>query len=150
MKFVMLFVAVLVAAAIASVPSNGVPSISFACSKPGDIMTGHTVSWTPKDVKSGETLHITATGTLSAPVTRGAEVHVAAKLDGIPILTKTMDLCDLLIKINGTCPIPAGKQSIAVQVDIPDIPIRGTVSVEATAVQGTKEIVCVDGKIKLP
>eukprot|EP00994_Dinema_validum_P002468 NODE_1546_length_913_cov_504.878472_g1200_i0.p1 GENE.NODE_1546_length_913_cov_504.878472_g1200_i0~~NODE_1546_length_913_cov_504.878472_g1200_i0.p1 ORF type:complete len:147 (+),score=50.34 NODE_1546_length_913_cov_504.878472_g1200_i0:52-441(+) len=95
MKFVMLFVAVLVAAAIASVPSNGVPSISFACSKPGDIMTGHTVSWTPKDVKSGETLHITATGTLSAPVTRGAEVHVAAKLDGIPILTKTMDLCDL-------------------------------------------------------
>eukprot|EP00992_Anisonema_acinus_P000708 TRINITY_DN10259_c0_g1_i1.p2 TRINITY_DN10259_c0_g1~~TRINITY_DN10259_c0_g1_i1.p2 ORF type:complete len:144 (-),score=33.31 TRINITY_DN10259_c0_g1_i1:47-478(-) len=127
----------------------GVPSISFNCAKTDDILSGQGITWSPKDVHSNEKLTITAHGTMSQEVT-GGDIHVSAKLDGIPVLTKQFDLCDALKQANLTCPIPKGPAQVALTVDIPSIPVHGTVSVEATAVtKASKEITCVSGHVKL-
>eukprot|EP00992_Anisonema_acinus_P015453 TRINITY_DN9757_c0_g1_i2.p2 TRINITY_DN9757_c0_g1~~TRINITY_DN9757_c0_g1_i2.p2 ORF type:complete len:110 (-),score=31.74 TRINITY_DN9757_c0_g1_i2:74-403(-) len=98
---------------------------------------------------SNEKLTITAHGTMSQVVT-GGDLHVSAKLDGIPVLSKQLDLCTVMKQANLTCPIPSGPAKIAMTVDIPTIPVHGTVSVEATATtKDNKEITCATGHIKL-
>eukprot|EP01003_Olkasia_polycarbonata_P000696 NODE_1142_length_597_cov_242.981752_g1068_i0.p1 GENE.NODE_1142_length_597_cov_242.981752_g1068_i0~~NODE_1142_length_597_cov_242.981752_g1068_i0.p1 ORF type:complete len:146 (-),score=35.11 NODE_1142_length_597_cov_242.981752_g1068_i0:108-545(-) len=129
----------------------GKPTVSFACSKPTDLLSGESVTIVPDDIKSNENVTITAKGKLSADVVSGT-IHAIVKADGIPVLTKDFDLCDELKSINMTCPLKAGDDSTTLPFHIPGIPVHGNINAQAyvrTNEATPREVVCVDLKVSI-
>jgi hypothetical protein len=131
---------------------GGVPTIDFSCSKPGDLLSGQKVTLSPDTIKGNEHVNVTAIGHLASDV-NGGSVHVAVALDGIPLLSLQLDLCKTLAKVGQSCPLKAGDSKVTMGVQIPEIPVAGTVKADVTVTTNDappKEVTCVTMSCKIP
>ncbi|KAJ3084977.1 Phosphatidylglycerol/phosphatidylinositol transfer protein [Quaeritorhiza haematococci] len=115
------------------------------CSSSGDVLTVNTLTYSPKPPKTGERLTVTVTGLTSEDVLPGAAIDVTAKLGGVTLLTEKIDIC-----ASATCPIPAGQNSLQINVDIPSGIPKFTYNIRAVAKNPNgKQITCVEGSVKV-
>ncbi|KAK3691179.1 Phosphatidylglycerol/phosphatidylinositol transfer protein [Vermiconidia calcicola] len=84
-----------------------------------DILDLESVDLSPNPPKPGKTLTITATGTLSQNVTKGATVHLQVKYGLITIVKQTADLCETVKNVDLKCPIEKGEMTLEKDVDLP-------------------------------
>ena len=76
------------------------------------------------------------------------QVHV--KVDGFPVLSKTLDLCTELKQANLNCPLQAKEYLIKQDVTIPKLPFSGNVEVQATLTDQNKAVLaCADISVHL-
>ncbi|CUG90758.1 membrane-associated protein, putative [Bodo saltans] len=139
MKFVVI-AALLVAATVAS---TGVPVVTV-CSASNALLQDLTYTITPNNIEPGSDLKIALKGTLTGEITSGSIV-VSASFDNIPIITKTLNLCNEL-----SCPVPKGPFQYTVAHNIPNLPVSGTVTAQATIdAQNNQQVTCVDVTVSI-
>ena len=135
-------VCALVAAVLAAAP------VVDICSKPGALISNVKYTINPDKITPGSNLTVTVTGTLSKNVA-AAQVVASVKFDGIPFLSKTIDVCKMDPKI---CPFAAGPFSYDITHKVPNIPISGKADLKAvmTSLPDGAQMVCVDIQANLP
>lgn len=79
-------------------------------------------------MSSGQTLIITAAGTVSETITEGAYVLLQVKYGLIRLISTTADLCEQIGEVDLECPIEKGLIAITKAVELPNEipPVRRT------------------------
>ncbi|EFX03826.1 ml domain containing protein [Grosmannia clavigera kw1407] len=85
-----------------------------------DVLTIHKVDLAPNPPEAGQTLVITASGTVSETITEGAYVLLQVKYGLIRLISTTADLCEQIGEVDLECPIEKGLLSITKSVDLPN------------------------------
>ena len=104
----------------------------------------------PCSIASGQTLTVTAKGTLTADVTDGAYVQLQVKYGLITIIRQKADLCDTVENVNLECPLHKDKEtSLSKDVDLPkEIPPgKYTVVADVLTKEGDK-ITCLTATVE--
>ncbi|KAF9172473.1 Phosphatidylglycerol/phosphatidylinositol transfer protein [Mortierella sp. AD011] len=142
MKFIAFVVATVVLATTVSADFT-------SCGSPNDTLALSNVSYTPNPPKVGQQLCITVNGTLSEPVTQGANLTVIATYDGFPVYSNTTDLCAVLANSTTPCPIDTNVTSVTECVNVPsEIPTNTTFNLQANATSASgAQIFCVGGPL---
>lgn len=68
---------------------------------------------------SGESLSITAEGTLNEEVEEGAKVHLQVKYGLITLINQEAQLCDYVKNVELKCPLKKGDMTLSKSVDLP-------------------------------
>ncbi|KAF9278253.1 hypothetical protein BGZ88_000709 [Linnemannia elongata] len=107
----MQFTSVLAAIAIAAISTVSAQSGAYtkftdcAAGKPSDLAIS-SLSLSPSPMCVGQDYCLTATGALSAPITKGAKLGVWGKYLNRIVYRDNVDLCDVLAANGQECPIP--------------------------------------------
>jgi len=120
---------------------KGVPTVTI-CSDATALLQNIQYTISPQNVVPGVTLNVSVTGTLTQGFADG-QMHLTASFDGIPLVSKTQDLCSFT-QIH--CPVPAGPMHIDVVHQIPNLPISGIVGAKAMlkTLPAKLQIACVE------
>ncbi|KAI6823188.1 hypothetical protein KC340_g9315 [Hortaea werneckii] len=121
------------------------------CEDPkNDILTLKSVDLTPNPPKAGQTLQITAKGTLSEDVDKGSEVHLTVKYGLITIIRQTADLCDTITKVDLSCPLKKDEQTeLTKSVELPKEIPPGKYSVIADVYNADKKkVTCLTATVE--
>ena len=70
-------------------------------------------------VDSGTVLNVTAKGTLSEEVQKGAKIYLEVKYDLIRLLSQKADLCDTIANVDLECPLKKGETEVTKSVELP-------------------------------
>ncbi len=98
----------------------------------------------------GKKLTISATGEASKAIEEGSLISVTAKLGPIQLISRTYNLCEVVPEYGITCPLPAGRQTLGVSVDLPGSIPRFTYFIRAEARTGDGAgIFCIEGSLKV-
>jgi hypothetical protein len=121
-----------------------------SCGGNSDTFTLKDVTITPYPVQAGRNLTINASGLLTRDIVQGALLKVTAKLGGIQVFQKELDLCEEGAKNGKPCPIAAGDQQMIVSQEIPGNIPGATINLEIKANNADKTpIACLKGPIKV-
>ncbi|KAK3837643.1 MAG: hypothetical protein JOS17DRAFT_369963 [Linnemannia elongata] len=107
----MQFNSVLAAIALAAISTVAAQSGTYnkftdcAAGKPSDLAIS-SLSLSPSPMCLGQDYCLTATGALSAPITKGAKLSVWGKYLNRIVYRDSVDLCDVLAANGQECPIP--------------------------------------------
>ncbi|PYH95999.1 putative ML domain protein [Aspergillus ellipticus CBS 707.79] len=105
------------------------------------------VDLSPNPPLPGKTLTITAKGTLSEPVEKGAYVLLEVKYGLITLVRQRADLCDQIVNVDLECPLEKGEMVLTKQVELPSQIPPGKYNVHADVFsEDGKRITCLDGK----
>ena len=70
-------------------------------------------------MNSGTVLNVTAKGTLSEEVKKGAKIHLEVKYDLIRLLNQEADLCETIANVDLECPLKEGETEVTKSVKLP-------------------------------
>jgi hypothetical protein len=113
-------VTILATAVISAVSAqDGVYTTFKDCStgSPTDF-TATSVSISPSPLCISKPFCLTASGTLTAPITQGASYVITGRWLGRVVYTETHDLCTLLAANGQNCDVPAGPFTLNLCVDV--------------------------------
>ncbi|KAF9919993.1 hypothetical protein FBU30_010282 [Linnemannia zychae] len=79
------------------------------CAADSSILSLQSLGLSPSPMCIGQDYCLTASGTLSAPIEKGAKLGVWGKYLNRIIYTDKVDLCDVLAANGQNCPIPTGE-----------------------------------------
>ncbi|CAG8786050.1 36874_t:CDS:2, partial [Racocetra persica] len=89
------------------------------CGNADDILQLEYLKITPDPPEKGHELHISAVGYLSERVMEGSYINLIVKFGMIKLLQKRLDLCEQVEKVDKTCPLEEGKQTLEHTVELP-------------------------------
>ncbi|KAJ5465418.1 hypothetical protein N7530_009205 [Penicillium desertorum] len=90
------------------------------CAKPDNYkLEIESVDLAPNPPLPGQTLTISAKGTLLERIEKGATVNLEVKWGLITLIKQTVDLCDELKNVDLECPLEKGKMVLTKEVDLP-------------------------------
>ncbi|KAF9436957.1 hypothetical protein BGZ76_002460 [Entomortierella beljakovae] len=143
MKFVSAIATVIALAATTSAAFT-------SCGSSTDTFTLASVSYTPNPPKVGQDVCITLNGSLSAPVTDGAQLRVTGTFIGITVYDQTSDLCAGLAGSATPCPIATTVTTVNQCIQVPSsVPTGISINLKAVATQtSTSRIFCINGPLK--
>jgi hypothetical protein len=121
---------------------KGVPVITF-CNTTMEALVVNSYTWSPNDIKPGETVKITIDTTLVGETVTSGTIEVSAYDGKFPIYNGNLDLCTELATIGINCPLKPGPYDIVQTFSIPNVPISGTITATTHILdQNKKEILC--------
>ncbi|KAH6631594.1 ML domain-containing protein [Chaetomium tenue] len=113
-----------------------------------DLLTIDKVDLSPNPPLAGESLIITASGTVQNTIDEGAYVVIVVKYGYIQLLKTTSDLCEQLGNVDLKCPIEPGKLKITKSVDMPKMIPPGKYTVLADVYNADDEhITCLTATV---
>jgi V-type H+-transporting ATPase proteolipid subunit len=119
-----------------------------SCGTSADHVKNLKITISPDPPVKGKDVTINASGDLDETVSSG-DVHLTLSYIGIPIIDSHYDLCELIAKVNGTCPIK-GQLKMGMTENIPSWVPSGEYKAHVTATEQNKqEMLCVDVDLKL-
>lgn len=140
MRFHAAFVACLVVLAAAGVMA-GSPFTN--CGTSSDKLSIQSMSVSPSPLVAGNAFSVNFQGQLSEDLT-GGKVSVSVKFIGIPVFSKTYDLCELVAQGGQSCPVKAGGLSISKSENFPSQAPAGSYTGQVTVTdQSGAEVTCV-------
>ncbi|KAI9663029.1 MAG: Phosphatidylglycerol/phosphatidylinositol transfer protein [Bathelium mastoideum] len=90
------------------------------CNKPDDnILTIDKVDLDPNPPVPGQTLSISAKGTVNQDIEEGAKVHLQVKYGLITLINQEAQLCDYVKEVDLSCPLKKGDLELSKEVNIP-------------------------------
>lgn len=109
---------------------KGDPKITFCnSSTSSNYFVVDSFSFSPKDIHSNENVTLSLIATLKEVVTDGKIMFkVTITTFHIPVLSKTVDLCEESAKGGIDCPLQPKRYNISQVVPIPSIPLHGEVT----------------------
>lgn len=119
------------------------------CSNPKqDLIQIDKVDLIPNPPLPGETLSITASGTVKRPILEGSRVALVVKYGYIKLITQDLDLCDNIHEVGLECPVAPGDLILQKEVDLPKAIPPGKYTVQATVINQDEELVtCLTGEV---
>jgi len=119
------------------------------CGTSGDKATIKSITADPFPPVKGADITVDVSGTLQVTVDRGSHYEIDVSFDGIQLLQKTGDLCDLSPD-KFKCPVAAGPLDISDTLNIPSIAPSGTYDIKVIAKdQAGEELLCVSIELDL-
>ncbi len=119
------------------------PHVTF-CNTTSDLLVVHSLTFRPV----GANLTLAVDADLTRPILNGSSVVFTMKVDMLPILDKTIDLCAALRVVGKRaeqCPLHPGHYQAALTHALPPVPVQGVAEVHLRVVEPTgKEVLCVD------
>jgi hypothetical protein len=101
------------------------------------------MSVSPSPLVAGNPFSVNFQGQLSESLT-GGKVSVSVKFIGIPVFSKTYDLCQLVEQGGQSCPVSAGPLSISKSENFPSQAPAGSYTGQVTVTdQNGAEVTCV-------
>ncbi|KAG0293200.1 hypothetical protein BGZ97_005393 [Linnemannia gamsii] len=136
-------VTILATAVISAVSAqDGVYTTFKDCStgSPTDF-TATSVSISPSPLCISKPFCLTASGTLTAPITQGASYVITGRWLGRVVYTETHDLCTLLAANGQNCDVPAGPFTLNLCVDVKaNYPAGWVFDFQFHAINGNNEL----------
>ncbi|KAJ3319733.1 Phosphatidylglycerol/phosphatidylinositol transfer protein [Boothiomyces sp. JEL0866] len=137
----------LIALAFAAPPAVG-PLAS--CGSASDSFNPTSINLTPYPIQIGKPLLVNASGILSRPIAENTTITLTVKKFGFSIYSKTVDFCETAKKVNRTCPIPIGEQSIQIMQNVSSGIVSGNYGIEIKVNDANKaQIACMSGLLTL-
>jgi len=117
------------------------------CGSEDDILQIEYINISPDPPLKGKELAIDAAGYLKETVGEGSYIVLTVKYGIIKILGKTMDLCEQTQKVDKSCPLEEGKQTLVTTVELPKEIPPGTFFVDAFVyTPDNRRIACLKAK----
>ncbi|KAI9371493.1 ML domain-containing protein [Aspergillus egyptiacus] len=127
------------------IPVKGNNPLEYCSNPNGNILEIKSVDLSPNPPKPGQTLKITAEGTLSETIEKGAYVLLEVKYGLITLLRQQPDLCEQLVNVDLECPLEAGNMTLTKEVKLPAQIPPGKYTVHADVLTKDDErITCLD------
>ncbi|RPA73407.1 phosphatidylinositol transfer protein [Ascobolus immersus RN42] len=90
------------------------------CSKPSeDLIQIDKVDLVPNPPLPGQTLSISAAGTVKKPILEGSYISLSVKYGYIKLIQQELDLCENVHEVGLECPIAPGDLLLQKEVDLP-------------------------------
>ncbi|KAL9106277.1 MAG: hypothetical protein Q9227_008676 [Pyrenula ochraceoflavens] len=118
----------------------------YFCADPKDnILQIKYADLTPNPPKAGQTLTISASGTISQRIEEGAKIQIQVKYGLVTLINQKADFCDTIENVDLKCPLEKGLMTLTKEVDIPkDVP-KGKYTVMADVISNEGEkITCLE------
>ncbi|KAG0276355.1 hypothetical protein BGZ95_007660 [Linnemannia exigua] len=99
-------------------------------------------SISPSPMCIGKPFCMTASGTISTPITQGAEYIIRGRYIGHSVINESYDLCALLAANGTPCPIAAGAFNLNICVNaMPNLPYNMPLDYQFYATNGDSELI---------
>ncbi|KAL2834464.1 ML domain-containing protein [Aspergillus cavernicola] len=129
------------------IPVKGENPLEYCSDPKGYILDIKSVDLSPNPPKPGQSLKITASGTLHKRIEKGAYVLLEVKYGLITLVRQRPDLCDQIVNVDLECPLEAGEMSLTKEVQLPAQIPPGKYTVHADVfTKDDERITCLDAR----